>query len=204
MNENLLMIFTRNPELGKVKTRLAKSLGDESALTIYKMLLDKTKEVTQNLSCDKAVFYSVKVRDNDIWDNKIYHKYSQEGKDLGERMHNAFKEAFKKGYKKVAIIGSDLFDLKASCIDIAFQQLGTNDVVVGPANDGGYYLLACKNEVPEIFKDKNWGSDTVLTDTLSDLKNHKVFQLEVLNDIDYAEDLEPYEIFKPFIKLKNL
>lgn len=204
MNENLLMIFTRNPELGKVKTRLAKSLGDESALTIYKMLLDKTKEVTQNLSCDKAVFYSVKVRDNDIWDNKIYHKYSQEGKDLGERMHNAFKEAFKKGYKKVAIIGSDLFDLKASCIDVAFQQLGTNDVVVGPANDGGYYLLACKNEVPEIFKDKNWGSDTVLTDTLSDLKNHKVFQLEVLNDIDYAEDLEPYEIFKPFIKLKNL
>ncbi len=204
MNENLLMIFTRNPELGKVKTRLAKSLGDENALTIYKMLLDKTKEVTQNLSCDKAVFYSVKVRDNDIWDNTIYHKHSQEGEDLGERMHNAFKKAFEKGYKKVAIIGSDLFDLKASCIDVAFQQLDTNDVVIGPANDGGYYLLACKNEVPEIFKDKNWGSNTVLNDTLSDLKNHKVFQLEVLNDIDYAEDLEPYEIFKPFIKLKNL
>ena len=73
------MIFTRNPELGKVKTRLAKSLGDEKALEIYKFLLNRTKEVTQQTSSDKAVFYSVKVRDNDIWDATVFQKLQQDG-----------------------------------------------------------------------------------------------------------------------------
>ena len=154
MTKNLLMIFTRNPELGKVKTRLAKTIGNQKALEVYKFLLDKTKEVTQQVTADKAVYYSVKIRENDIWDATVFQKYQQYGDDLGERMQNAFEDAFKNGYEKVAIIGSDLFDITPNHIQTAFDKLDTNDVVIGPAEDGGYYLLACKKVHPKVFKNK--------------------------------------------------
>ena len=199
MSKNLLMIFTRNPELGKVKTRLAKSLGDEKALEIYKFLLNRTKEVTQQTSSDKAVFYSVKVRDNDIWDATIFQKLQQEGDDLGERMQNAFATAFAMGYEKVAIIGSDLYDLESHHIDEAFNQLNSNDVVIGPAEDGGYYLLASKQVYPDIFKNKDWGTSSVRKATLNDLKKQSVFLLPILNDVDVIEDIQNHPAFTQFL-----
>ncbi len=199
MSKNLLLIFTRNPELGKVKTRLAKSLGDEKALEIYKFLLNKTKEVTQQLSCDIAVFYSVKIRENDIWSSEKYQKYTQEGNDLGERMHNAFKNSFKKEYEKVAIIGSDLYDLEPKHIKTAFKQLDTNDVVIGPAEDGGYYLLASKETIPEIFKNKDWGTASVRQETLIDLEKQTVFLLPMLNDVDIFDDIKDHPAFSQFL-----
>ena len=129
MSKNLLLIFTRNPELGKTKTRLAKTIGDEAALEIYKFLLDHTREVTQNLTCDKAVYYSVKIRENDIWNASVYQKHQQNGDDLGERMYNAFQDAFTNNYEKVLIVGSDLYDLKPHHINNAFEKLNSNDVV---------------------------------------------------------------------------
>ena len=122
MSKNLLLIFTRNPELGNVKTRLAKTIGDEAALAIYKFLLEHTKQVTKNLPCDKAVYYSVKIREHDIWNPTIYQKKAQEGNDLGIRMHNAFQQAFSDGYEKVVIIGSDLPDLTSEHINEAFER----------------------------------------------------------------------------------
>jgi len=145
MSKNLVMVFTRNPELGKVKTRLAKTIGNESALNIYKFLLNHTEIAIRGINCDKAVYYSIKVRNNDIWDKTVYQKHQQKGNDLGERMHNAFREAFSKGYKKVVIVGSDLYDLEAKDINYAFEQLSKCDVVIGPAVDGGYYLLGFSN-----------------------------------------------------------
>lgn len=130
-SKNLLLIFTRNPKLGKVKTRLAKTIGDEAALDVYKHLLNHTKQVTKNLSCDKAVYYSVKVRENDIWDATTYQKHLQNGNDLGIRMLNAFQQAFSTGYEKVVIIGSDLPDLTSEHINEAFEKLNSNDVVMG-------------------------------------------------------------------------
>lgn len=193
MTKNLLMIFTRNPELGKVKTRLAKTIGDQKALEVYKFLLNKTKEVTQDLVTDKAVFYSVKVRENDIWDAAIYQKYPQSGSDLGARMQLAFQQAFDQGYEKVAIIGSDLFDLSQQHIETAFEQLNSNNVVIGPAEDGGYYLLALKKVYPAIFQNKEWGTSSVRKDTLADLKNETIFLLEQLNDIDVYDDLKKHD-----------
>jgi len=193
MSKNLVLIFTRNPELGKVKTRLAKTIGDEKALEVYKFLLDKTKTVTQNLTADKAVFYSVKVRENDIWDTSIYQKYQQNGENLGMRMQHAFEQAFENGYQKVVIIGSDLYDLTPQHINKAFKQLNSNDVVIGPADDGGYYLLGLKKVYPEIFNNKNWGSSSVRKDTLTDLKNESVYLLEKLNDIDVYDDLKNHD-----------
>lgn len=193
MTKNLVLIFTRNPELGKVKTRLAKTIGNKNALDIYKLLLQKTKDVTKHLQCDKAVYYSVKIRENDIWEEKTYQKYQQNGEDLGIRMENAFQNAFNKGYEKVIIVGSDLFDLTPEHINTAFTKLNTNDVVIGPAEDGGYYLLGMKKNHPNIFKNKTWGTASVRKDTLTDLKNNKIHLLEELNDIDLYEDLKKHD-----------
>jgi len=200
MSKNLVMIFTRNPELGKVKTRLAKTIGDKSALKIYTFLLNHTKDVTQNLDCDKTVYYSVKVRQNDIWDATSYQKHLQEGSDLGGKMFNAFKDSFFKGYKKVVIVGSDLLDLQEEHIKKAFIALDNNDVVIGPAQDGGYYLLGLNTLHPQIFKNKKWGTSTVLQDTLQDLKKINVHLLKELNDIDVYDDIKNIEILKQLIK----
>nr|WP_299031408.1 TIGR04282 family arsenosugar biosynthesis glycosyltransferase [uncultured Tenacibaculum sp.] len=198
-SKNLLLIFTRNPELGKVKTRLAKTIGNEAALDIYKFLLEHTKQVTQNLSCDKAVYYSVKVRENDIWNATTYQKHLQDGNDLGIRMHNAFQQAFSTGYEKVIIIGSDLPDLTSEHINKAFEKLNANDVVMGPAEDGGYYLLGMKKLHANIFQNKDWGTSTVRKDTLNDLQNESVHLLETLNDVDVFDDIKNNPVFNQFL-----
>ena len=199
-SKNLLLIFTRNPELGKAKTRLAKTVGDETALEIYKFLLEKTRDVSFKVMSDKAVYYSVKVRENDIWDANVYQKYQQKGEDLGIRMLNAFKDSFNAGYKKVMIIGSDLYDLSSENIETAFNELNTNDVVLGPAVDGGYYLLGMNTLQENVFKNKEWGTESVRKDTLNDLFDKKVKLLEFKNDIDVYEDIKNIpEIMSTFI-----
>jgi rSAM/selenodomain-associated transferase 1 len=194
-NKNLIIVFTRNPELGKVKSRLAKGIGEAAALDVYIKLLEHTEKTIRHIHADKAIYYSVKVRDNDIWDETIYQKHQQFGDDLGIRMENAFKNGFDAGYQNIIIVGSDLYDLKPSHIHNAFIALKSNDAVIGPAEDGGYYLLGMKTLHSNVFKNKNWGTETVLDATKADLVKHNLYALETLNDIDYVEDLEPYDSF---------
>lgn len=197
---NCLIILTRNPELGKVKTRLAKGLGNENALAIYKSLLAHTRDVVTKVDCTRRVGYSVKIRTNDYWDGTHFEKFQQEGEDLGIRMQNAFNDAFDQGHSKVLIIGSDLYDLRPKHITEAFDALDQKDVVIGPAQDGGYYLLGLKKMQSEIFYNKDWGTDTVYQKTIDNLKTQTVYTLETLNDIDYAEDLKPYKEFEHYFK----
>ncbi len=198
MTEKALIIFARNPELGKCKTRLAKTLGDKSALDIYKYLLRHTASISHAVEADRFVFYSESITENDIWDNKIFNKKLQRGNNLGERMENAFKELLDSGYKKVLIIGSDLLDLNKNIIDKGFDALDDNDVVLGPAKDGGYYLLGMKTLLACVFRNKDWGTATVRRDTLKDLQNHNIGLLKELNDIDTFEDMKHYEELKRF------
>jgi rSAM/selenodomain-associated transferase 1 len=200
MSENLLLVFTRNPALGKVKTRLAKTVGDKKALKIYTFLLERTRDIAAKVAADKAVYYSVKIRENDIWDATIFQKHQQVGEDLGVRMLHAFKNGFETGYKKVLIIGSDLYDLTAEIIANAFLALDKNDFVIGPAEDGGYYLLGMNSLEEKIFKNKNWGTATVKKNTLEDLMDKKVFLLAPLNDVDVFEDIEHHPAFQKFLK----
>lgn len=193
-----LIVFTRNPELGQCKTRLAKTLGNQSALDIYKYLLQHTANVTKQVNADRYVFYSININQDDIWNTTHFIKRLQKGNDLGERMHNAFEELFMSGYKKVIIIGSDLLDLNADIIDNAITTLDHNDVVLGPAEDGGYYLLGLKKLYPELFKNKAWGTETVREDTFADLKNKTVSLLKPLNDIDTFDDMKHYNQLKQF------
>ena len=200
MPKNLLLVFTKNPELGKVKTRLAKTVGNATALKIYIFLLKRTRDIAVKVAADKAVYYSVKIRENDIWDASIFQKHQQVGEDLGIRMLHAFKNGFKAGYEKVIIIGSDLYDLTSETIENAIIALENNEVVIGPAEDGGYYLLGMNSLEEKIFKNKDWGTETVRKDTLEDLKDKKVFLLGELNDVDVFEDIEHHPAFQTFLK----
>jgi rSAM/selenodomain-associated transferase 1 len=109
---------------------------------------------------------------------------------LGQRMENAFSSAFKQGYKNVLIVGSDLYSLKASHIEKALRHLDKKEVVIGPAQDGGYYLLGLKRNLSALFSNKNWGTSSVLKETLKDLKTKSIALMEPLNDIDDFEDLK--------------
>lgn len=190
-NKNLLIIFTRNPELGKVKSRLAKSIGNEKALQIYKELLAHTRKISENLDADKHLYYTNEISNSDAWDASIYEKKIQVTGDLGIKMGNAFESAFLLGYEKVIIIGSDIYDLTQSHIEYAFSCLDKTDTVIGPALDGGYYLLGLKMYIPSVFKNKNWGSDSVLKDTVEDLDTKfSISFLETLNDIDVISDIK--------------
>ena len=181
--KSLLIIFTRNPELGKVKTRLANGVGDKAALEIYKFLLRYTHSITQNLVVNKHVYYSGNIPETDIWEDENFSKKLQHGNDLGDRMQRAFKDGFDAGYEKVIIIGSDMYDLNSQDLYNAFSKLDLHDFVIGPAKDGGYYLLGMKRLKPEIFQHKSWGMSTVLEDTFRDLKGENLVLLEERDDI---------------------
>ena len=197
-SKRALIIFTRNPELGQCKTRLAKSIGDEAALKIYKYLLQHTASVSQYVKADKYVFYSESINSDDLWDDTFFRKKLQSGTDLGSRMHNAFSELFGLGYENIIIIGSDLLDLNQNIIEDAFQKLNHHDIVIGPSKDGGYYLLGMKMMYESVFKNKTWGTETILTMTLNDLQDCDVDLLEELNDIDTFEDIKNYKQLEQF------
>jgi rSAM/selenodomain-associated transferase 1 len=196
METNKLIIFVKNPVLGKVKTRLAVEVGNDSALETYKMLLQHTYKVVSNCDASVSVYYADFINDNDLWNSFDKQLQVQEG--LGSRMYHAVKNEFDKNFKKVVIIGSDCLDISSKIIMDAFDVLDENDVVLGPAQDGGYYLLGSKKIIPEVFKNKKWSTESVFIDTIEDINKLKLnhFCLETLYDIDTKADLERYEIIK--------
>ena len=188
---NLLLIFVKNPRLGKVKTRLAATIGNREALRIYLKLLERTRAVTLPLAVDKMVCYTPKVIDNDLWDNEHYQKVRQSEGDLGERMYQAFEQGFARGYQRICIIGSDCYELTTSVIEQAFAQLAAHDVVIGPSTDGGYYLLGMNRLHPALFTNKAWSTASVKDATVRDLEQRQLrwFELPVLTDVDEEADL---------------
>ena len=115
-------------------------------------------------------------------------------------MDTAFLDLFSMGYEKIIIIGSDMYDLSKTDLENAFSCLEKNDLVIGPASDGGYYLLGMKELHPLVFKNKNWGTNTVLEDTMINLFNNSVCKLQERNDIDVYEDIVGLDIFQKFIE----
>ncbi len=191
MSDSLLMIFVKNLIPGTVKTRLAEEIGMDAAMDVYMELVRYTKEVADKIITDKTVYYSEYVEIEDIWDTDKYSLKVQKGNDLGEKMMNAFDEAFD-SYNKVVIIGSDCYDLTPKIIAGAFEALEDNDLVVGPAKDGGYYLLGMKEHLPQLFQEKTFSTDKVLQELLEEVENLElsVHKLEELYDIDTMQDLK--------------
>jgi rSAM/selenodomain-associated transferase 1 len=202
-SKDLLLIFTRNPEPGKCKTRLAATIGENAALEVYLFLLKHTVSITRNLKADKTVYYSESIGENDIWPSEVYDKRLQQGEDLGTRMLNAFSKGFEAGYEHIIIIGSDMYDLSESDLDLAFKVLKEKDFVLGPAVDGGYYLLGMNRLKPHLFLNKDWGGATVLSSTIGDLRGEDYTLLETRNDIDVYDDIKDNKTFLPFLKHFN-
>ncbi|WP_421875908.1 TIGR04282 family arsenosugar biosynthesis glycosyltransferase [Marinoscillum sp.] len=200
--KDLLIVFVKNLIPGHVKTRLAKDIGIDGALDVYKYLIEHTYEVTKELDCSKAVFYSEYVEIEDIWDTDEYKLLVQKGPDLGDRMLNAFKYAFDKGCEKAVIIGTDCWELSDEVVQEAFDKLDDHDVVIGPATDGGYYLIGMNKLYPGLFHDKKYSHDNVLKDVLTEIgqMDAEFHLLPELSDIDTFQDLKDSDIDFEFVE----
>ncbi len=192
--KNTLIIFLKYPQAGKVKTRLAKDVGNQRAAEIYS---EMSKTIVDNVSGSSeyqtAIFFDPPEKENEIrnWIGKKEVRFSpQRGETLGDKMSNAFKEVFSSESKRVVIIGTDCPDVTSGTIAQALDSLEEVDVVLGPAADGGYYLLGLNNHVPEIFGGIEWSTERVLNQTLERIKEKKLsFELlETLKDIDTLDD----------------
>jgi len=193
--KNQLIIFAKNPVLGKVKTRLASTIGDKKALEVYKELLDHTCSIASKVDVEKKVYYSDFINNDDLWNNANFEQELQHGNDLGKRMSNAFKETFKSFNGKVVVIGTDCKELSTEIIDQAFSGLEYADIVIGPALDGGYYLIGMKSLEEKIFENIDWSTSAVLEQTIDkiDTKRLSFLLLKTLSDIDNEHDLKRSE-----------
>jgi len=191
---NHLIIFIKNPQIGKVKTRIAQTLGNSVALDIYLRLLEMVHEQVLQTDVERHLFYSNFIDQSDTWSNTAFVKQVQKGSHLGERMKNAFKTVFEKNRhqkaKKVIIIGSDCPYLSSFLIMEAFEALKKTDFVIGPTFDGGYYLLGMNQFVPSVFEDVNWSTEYVIQKTLDNIVEQgcTFLLLPTLHDIDTEAD----------------
>lgn len=195
MSKNLLIVFVKNIILGKVKTRLAKTIGDVGAFNIYYHLYSITEKESGKMNCDRHIYFSDVIIPSG-WDGGK--KFVQEGDDLGERMKNAFQHGFDQGYNKIVLIGSDLPNITKEIIDSGFDALSEHSIVFGPAHDGGYYLIGMSEMNTTVFENKPWSQSALLDVTLQELSEQQVSisLLESLNDIDTFEDLIQSDFYK--------
>ncbi len=201
MKKQQLIIFVKKPEAGRVKTRLAQTIGTAAAVRVYKKLLRHTFRESAGLLADVALYLSTPIEDPSLWHGLDCQVYMQHGKDLGYKIHHAFENAFLQGYHSVGIIGSDCPELSTKILQNALHTLAKTDVVIGPAKDGGYYFLGMKRLYKTVFQNKLWSTNKVLSQTIADCKklNIRYQLLETLSDIDTEEDLKNF----PWLWAKN-
>jgi rSAM/selenodomain-associated transferase 1 len=195
--DTAIIVFTKFPVEGKVKTRLAKNMGNKFAVSFYRVCAEHTfKELVKvkETGSELFLFFSEENETEQVmkWVGNNFNYYSQQGADLGLKMYNAFDTVFKRGYKKVIIIGTDTPDVSMNIVQSAISVLDNYSVVIGPANDGGYYLLGFKSKLIDLFTGIEWSTDSVFDNTIKKLNNSKVnyFMLDELTDIDTLEDLQ--------------
>jgi rSAM/selenodomain-associated transferase 1 len=189
-----IVVFVKNAVPGKVKTRLAKTVGDKEALKVYLRLLEITKREVLKVDANKEVWYAWDIGKDDIWEEEIFSKKIQIDGDLGEKMKNAFEDSFKNGCNKMVLIGSDCPTLTSKIMGEAFAKLDDNDVVFGPSEDGGYYLIGMSSYKPEVLEGIDWSTERVMEQTELKAQENgiKLAKLQVLNDIDNEHDWNEY------------
>ena len=196
MNEqNTIIIFCKYPIEGNVKTRIAKTIGNEVSVNLYKLLSEYIfQELLKTENVFQYLFYDNNADRDKIkkWAGAEFTYELQEGNDLGEKMYNAFNKVIDRGSTKTIIVGTDIPDISSDIIQKAFQALNNSDVVIGPAMDGGYYLLGMKRLYKSFFTGIEWSNHTVLKKTLEKINslNLSYSMLPELIDIDTEEDLK--------------
>jgi uncharacterized protein len=190
-----LIIFVKYPERGKVKSRLSAALDEETICELYKCFVEDLLQTVRECGFQPIVaFCPADAKDSIMtWLGKECSYVSQSGKDLGERMKNAFLGVFAQGYSQAVLIGSDIPDLSGEVIKDALAALRTHDAVIGPALDGGYYLIGFARDafVPRLFDDVPWSTDEVFARTMDIFKEegHEVCLMPSGRDIDRPEDV---------------
>ncbi len=198
--KSALIIFIKNPELGKVKTRIARTLGDEKALAVYLKLLDITRKAALATATDRHLFYGQYIDHQDDWQATHFTKHLQHtSSDLGERMYVAFGKILSAKYEKAIIVGSDIPEISEVILQQGFESLNTQASVIGRAKDGGYYAIGFNfDKIPdpdtllkEIFLGKTWSHANVANDAIEVLGNHgiKPAQMPLLSDADTEADV---------------
>ena len=194
MPHRRLLVFLKAPRLGTAKTRIAATLGDEAALDIHRELVTGTlaRIARSPDGSDVELRFAPDDAATEIapWLRPGWRAVPQGGGDLGARLSRAFDDAFADGCTGVVVIGTDCPDLTAADLRAAWDALVYHDVVVGPAEDGGYWLLGTSAPRPGLFADIAWSSSSVLADTLSIARSQglSVRWLRRLNDVDAEQD----------------
>jgi len=190
-----IVIFVRSPDKGSVKTRLTAVLDGDTVVELYRrFVLDLLRTLSHGNFGLRICFYPAEAgRKLADWLGEGYVCNAQQGKDLGERMENAFHAAFAEGFQKVLIIGSDSPDLPGELFEEAINALASKDAVIGPALDGGYYLIGFNSDrfLTEVFRGIDWGMSTVFQQTMGVLNRHgyAVHVLPQWRDMDTYDDL---------------
>ena len=195
-SNNHVIVFTRYPEPGKTKTRLTSELGAEGAANLQREMakhaIGRVSELAKTLPISVEVRYkggNLSLMRQWLGSEILYRE--QEGADLGENMLTAFVEAFRNGAERILLIGTDCPGISAPILEKAFRELERSDLVLGPAADGGYYLIGLKKAYPELFSNVPWGTKEVLERTLeiASLEGLSAGLVDRLHDVDRPEDL---------------
>ena len=192
---NQLIIFVKAPRPGHVKTRLAQAIGPDAACAAYCEMVDSLLKNLRGLDDIQLRFTSDDALAEILhWVHPPWGAAPQGTGDLTQKLIAAFRDAFASGAERVAIIGSDSPDITRTDIHSAWAALTDNDVVIGPAEDGGYWLIGLRTEQPALFQNIPWSTNTVLQETLTRAKSAglKTSLLRVLPDIDTVEDLHRF------------
>ncbi len=191
-NNRLLIIFTKNPVKGEVKTRLARSIGGERALEVYETLREHTAKVAEGVDAERMVYYSRFIPSSDLFLSQKFLAKLQKGDDLGERMFHAIETGFESGFRHIVLIGTDCHELSGEILNEAFSALEQCDAVIGPATDGGFYLIGLNRVFPELFLDRQWSTPDVFSQTTTILQRLRIEyeRLAELSDIDTFDDLK--------------
>jgi rSAM/selenodomain-associated transferase 1 len=192
-----LLVFTRYPESGKVKTRLIPALGADGAANLQRQMAESTLKQVEALQSRFPLSVEIHFAGGSqehmkAWLGEAFAYRQQEGDDLGERMLSGFARAFARGMSRVVVIGTDCPTLDEKILAKAFQLLQQSEVVLGPAADGGYYLIGLSCLIPELFSNIIWGTGEVLAKTqqIAQSLSLQVSYLPLLYDVDTPEDLE--------------
>ena len=195
-----LILFTRYPEPGRTKTRLIPALGAQGAATLQQRLTEAIIGQMMEFAPNHAVRLEIRYAGGNpqamaAWLSCDIPCLAQGEGDLGERLHRAFTQAFAQGARRVVTIGADCPGLTPALFAQAFAALEQEDLVLGPAMDGGYYLVGLNQPAPALFSDIPWGSDGVLAATLKQAQaiHFATHLLEPLADVDRPEDLRHFD-----------
>jgi len=164
-----LIIFIQQPLPGEIITKSGEALSEREVFSIQQQLSLHTYYTSINVSADKFLFYSNTIQHEDTWVNDAYKKYLQQGEDLSKRMMHAMEIIFQQGYSKAIIVCRQNIEIESFHLQRAFDVLNDYDIVIGPSQDGGYYLIGMKKLHHELFADKIAGKSSLLQQTLNDI-----------------------------------